>query len=79
MVQIQPPGFKCSTRNPGTEAIMSDELKSVLKGAAVAAAGAILTYVSQWATGQDFGPWQPIIAAGLAVAANIFRKWAGMP
>jgi len=58
---------------------MSDEVKSVLKGAAVAAAGAILTYVSQWATGQDFGPYQPIIAAGLAVAANIFRKWAGMP
>ena len=58
---------------------MSDETKSVLKGAAVAAVGAVLTYASQWATGQDIGPYQPIIAAGLAVAANIFRKWSGMP
>ena len=58
---------------------MNEEVKSVLKGAAVAAIGAILTYASQWATGQDFGPYQPIIAAGLAVAANIFRKWSGMP
>lgn len=58
---------------------MSDEVKSVLKGAAVAAVGAVLTYASQWATGQDFGLYQPIVAAGLAVAANIFRKWAGLP
>lgn len=58
---------------------MSDEVKSVLKGAAVAAVGAVLTYASQWVTGQDFGAYQPVIAAGLAVAANIFRKWAGLP
>ena len=58
---------------------MSDEVKSVLKGAAIAAVGAVLTYASQWATGQDFGPYQPVIAATLAVATNIFRKWAGIP
>ncbi len=58
---------------------MSDEVKSVLKGAAVAGVGAILTYASQWATGQDFGPYQPVVVAVLSVAANIFRKWAGLP
>jgi len=58
---------------------MSDATKSVLKGAAIAAIGAVLTYASQWATGQDFGPYQPIVAAGLAVAANVFRKWANLP
>lgn len=58
---------------------MNIDWQSVAKGAAVAAVGAVLTYASQWATGQDFGPYQPIIAAGLAVAANIFRKWAQLP
>lgn len=58
---------------------LSESTKSVLKGAGIAAIGAVLTYASQWATGQDFGQFQPVIAALLAVAANIFRKWAGIP
>lgn len=55
-----------------------DELIKVAKGAAVAAAGALLTYVSQWVTGQDFGIYQPAVVAGLSVLANILRKYAGM-
>lgn len=58
---------------------MSDEVKSVLKGAAIAAIGAVLTYASQWATGQDFGVYGPMVAAVLAVATNAFRKWAQLP
>jgi len=58
---------------------MSDEVKAVLKGAAIAATGAVLTYATQWLTGQDFGPYQPVAVAVLSVATNIFRKWAGIP
>lgn len=47
----------------------------LLKGAAIAAAGAALTYASQWASGQDFGVLGPTIAAVLAVAVNAVRKY----
>jgi hypothetical protein len=59
--------------------LYTDQVKSVLKGAAIALAGALLTYASQWASGQDFGQWAPIITAALGIAANIVRKWSGMP
>lgn len=54
-----------------------DKLISVLKGAAIAGAGAALTYVTQWASGSDFGAAGPVVAAVLAVAVNFFRKLAG--
>ncbi len=55
---------------------MSEKFKSILKGAGVAAAGAALTYVSQFATGADFGTATPIVVAGLSVLANALRKWS---
>jgi hypothetical protein len=57
---------------------MSDQVKSVLKGAAVASVGALLTYLSQWAAGYQID-LQPVIVACFSVAVNIFRKWAGIP
>lgn len=53
-----------------------DKLISVLKGAAIAGAGAALTYFTQWATNADFGQAGPILAAVLAVGVNLLRKWA---
>lgn len=55
---------------------MQEKLLSVLKGAGIAAAGAVLAYVSQWASGQDFGPYMPMVVAALSVLANAVRKLA---
>lgn len=49
---------------------------SVAKGAAVAASGVVLTYLTQSLSGADFGPlWTPVVTGGLAVLANILRKY----
>lgn len=53
-----------------------DKVISVLKGAGIAGAGAVLTYLTQWASGADFGTAGPIIAAALSVLVNVVRKWA---
>lgn len=50
--------------------------KKVITGALIAGAGAALTFLSQWATGQDFGEVQPIITAVFSVAVNFVRKLA---
>lgn len=60
---------------------MLDRLKNmewakVLKGGLIAAAGALLAYVAQWATSQDFGVLAPIITAGLSFAIQFVRKLA---
>jgi len=56
----------------------SEDFSSLFRGAVIAVIGALLTYLTQWATGHDFGAAGPIVAAGLAVLANVFRKWAGI-
>lgn len=48
---------------------------SLLKGAAIAAVGAVLTYVTQNLASIDFGVWSPTVAAGFAILANYIRKW----
>ena len=55
-----------------------EQFVSVLKGAGIAAAGAGLTYLTQYATGADFGMFGPAVVAGLSVLANILRKSAGL-
>ena len=52
-----------------------DQLMSVAKGAGIAAAGAALTYLSQWASNTDFGSASVVVAAILSVATNAVRKW----
>jgi hypothetical protein len=44
-------------------------------GALVAVAGALLTYISSWLTGQNFGEYTPVIMAVWTTLANIARKW----
>lgn len=50
------------------------EWMKLVKGAGIAAGGAVLTYLTQWTTGQDFGIYGPAIASILAVGVNFFRK-----
>ena len=52
------------------------EWAKLAKGAAIAAAGAALTYAGQWASGQDFGLLAPTVAAALSIAVNFVRKLA---
>lgn len=54
----------------------AEDAKKVALGALVAAAGAALTYTSEWLAGQDFGAWTPTVVAVFSIAVNAFRKWA---
>lgn len=53
-----------------------EKLISVGKGAAIAAAGAVLAYLGQWVAGGDLGAYGPLVAAVLAIAVNALRKYA---
>ncbi len=44
-------------------------------GALVAMAGALLTYLTQWISGQDFGNYTTTIMAVFTILANIARKF----
>ena len=50
------------------------EWVSLLKGAGVAAIGALLTYAAQNVGQMDFGQSTPLVAAALAVVVNFIRK-----
>lgn len=52
------------------------DLTKVGKGVLVAVAGAILTYLTEWAASTDFGSYTPVIVAGLSILTNIVRKWS---
>lgn len=58
---------------------MTDQLKSIAKGAVIAAVGAALTYVTQAVSGVDFGPYTPAVVAVFSVLANALRKALGLP
>lgn len=45
------------------------------KGALVAIAGALLTYLTPVVTGLDLGTATPIVVAVWSILANIARKW----
>ncbi len=50
------------------------DVQKIAKGAAIAAAGAALVFISNMA-GMDWGQWTPIVTAIAAVIANSIRKW----
>lgn len=62
---------------------MSPQIKKILKGAAIAGAGAVLTYLTEAITGADFGPWTAVVVAGFSVVVNALRyvlaAWAAAP
>lgn len=51
-----------------------ESLIKVAKGAAIAAAGAALTYALEAVPGLDLGHWTPIVMAVLSTAVNALRK-----
>lgn len=51
-----------------------DQWASVAKGAAVAGAGALLTYLLQNVGDLDTGAYTPLVVAVLSVLANYVRK-----
>jgi hypothetical protein len=53
-----------------------EDFVSISKGFGVGLAGAILTYALGYFGNVNFGEWQPIAVAVLAVIANLARKWA---
>lgn len=53
---------------------LQQEFVSILKGAALAAGGALLVYLIEWAASAESGPYGPLLAAILAVALNVLRK-----
>lgn len=54
----------------------NEKLKKILIGAAVAAAGAALTYATEQIPGLDIPPeYLPAVTAVMSVAANALRKY----
>lgn len=51
---------------------------SVFKGAGIAGAGAVLTYLTAWITKADFGDFTPVAVAAFSVFANVVRKYLGL-
>lgn len=64
------------TKPAGT--LTKEDLSSLLRGAVIAVIGAALAFATQSLSGIDFGPYAPFVGALLAVATNVFRKWAGI-
>lgn len=50
-------------------------MKKVGKGALIAGAGAILTYLAEAIPGIDFGQYTPLVAAILGILINFGRKF----
>lgn len=54
--------------------LSKENVKKVLVGAGLAAVGAALTYLGEYASGSDLGQLKPVVTAGLAVLVNYVRK-----
>jgi len=49
--------------------------KKIGKGALIAAAGAVFTYLEGLVTMTDFGTYAPIVMAANSILVNIITKW----
>ncbi len=56
-------------------ALDKENLRKIGKGAAMALAGALLTYLADLLPQIDFGAWTPLVAAGFSVLANSAHKF----
>jgi hypothetical protein len=52
-----------------------DDFYKIIKGAALAGAGAIVAVLADNLTTLDFGPWTAVIGAGISVVLNAARKF----
>jgi len=51
--------------------------KSLAIGVGITATGAILTYILEWFTKQDFGTYGPIVMVFVTFIVNLVRKYIG--
>lgn len=51
------------------------DVKKLVRNLLIVAAGAVLTYLGQWATNTDFGAYNGIIVPLVAGAIDTARKW----
>lgn len=51
-----------------------EDLKSIGRGALIAVAGALLTYLSAVVSNTDFGFYTPLVVAFFGIVANILKK-----
>lgn len=51
------------------------DVKKILIGAAMAAIGAIVTYVAEHINGVNFGEFTPFVVMIVSILANTIRKW----
>lgn len=51
------------------------DYKKVLRGLAIAVAGAVLTYLAQEIPHVDFGSYTPLVVAGFAALVNAGREY----
>ena len=54
--------------------VSKNDLVKVGKGALIAGAGAILTYLTTAITSLDFGEYTPVVVAGFSILINFLRK-----
>ncbi len=54
--------------------ISKNDFVKVGKGALIAGAGAVLTYLTSAITTLDFGEYTPLVVAGFSVLVNLLRK-----
>lgn len=54
--------------------ISKTDLVKVGKGALIAGAGAVLTYLTSAITTLDFGEYTPLVVAGFGILVNFLRK-----
>lgn len=55
--------------------LRTTDFKAIGRGALMAVAGALLTYLTQWIADTDFGTLQPFVVAGFGILTNVVRKW----
>jgi hypothetical protein len=56
-----------------------EDIKSILTGAGIAGAGAVLTFIIENIGKLNFGEtWTPIVVVVLSVLVNTIRKWIGV-
>ena len=54
--------------------ISKNDLVKVGKGALIAGAGAVLTYLTSAITTLEFGEYTPLVVAGFSILVNFLRK-----
>jgi uncharacterized OB-fold protein len=63
-----------ATKTVSVGKIDVEGLKSVGKGALIAGAGAVLTYLVSAIPGVDFGAYTPMVVAVFGIGVNFLRK-----